>query len=53
MCREIPIEASMWRVDGMIEIFNKNGRGKPTKIWWETFDYDMNYMGCTRNMAIN
>jgi len=48
-----PIKALVRRVDGMEQVFNKRGRGRPRKTWWETLRFDINYMGLTDYKAID
>lgn len=34
------------RIMGRMErVFSKTGRGRPKRIWWETYRYGMNYKG--------
>ena len=43
----------MKRVDGMKEVFNKRGRGRPRKTKWNILGYDMSYKGLKKDIVIS
>jgi len=46
------IEDCPSRLDGIEQVFSKEPK-EDQEIWLETISYDMNYIGLTKDMAIN